>query len=251
MGYSANSIRAYRGDMAYALEACADLTSWSAVEKALAELLGTCDEWKPATFNRRLGTWRTYAADQGNRELLSKYRSPKQQEQQHAQAMPEGIAGVQRMIASTRNPIHKSLCALTGLLGLRVAEALVARPSDVNLATMSLTVHGKGNKLRVIPITAGAWDAIEKRYLACLDENELLVPLSDRGARRSITRHGRRAGLSLPVSSHDMRATFATAAYAKTKDLRALQELLGHDNVTTTQRYASTSWDSMKSTAAV
>lgn len=155
------------------------------------------------------------------------------------------------MIASSYNPRHRALMALTGLMGLRVSEAVSVRPANINLTTMMLTVRGKGDKTRVVPISDVAWTHMVHAYKVALDQGKTLVDRSERGARASITRHGKRAGLSAHVKSHDMRATLATAAFAATRNVRAVQEILGHANITTTQVYTEVTDDDMRKALAV
>ena len=155
------------------------------------------------------------------------------------------------MIERTRNPLHRALLTLTGLMGLRVDEAIHVVPQHFNMAEMTLTVRGKGDSTRVIPISTMAWKYLEPRYKMCLPVYCRLVPYSNRGARKAITRHGANANISRRVSSHDMRATFLTAAYAKTKDLRAVQELAGHADPKTTMTYTQISMTAMREAADV
>jgi site-specific recombinase XerD len=68
-------------------------------------------------------------------------------------------------------------------------------------------------------------------------ENLTLIPLEDRNARALITGIARRSGIITTVSSHDLRATFATTVYDKTKNIRLVQSLLGHASVNTTMAY--------------
>ena len=72
--------------------------------------------------------------------------------------------------------------------------------------------------------------------MGCNDKSPL-IPLEDRNARALVTSIGARAGIKGPVSSHDLRATFATELYNKTHNIRLVQTLLGHASVTTTQAY--------------
>jgi site-specific recombinase XerD len=73
-----------------------------------------------------------------------------------------------------------------------------------------------------------------------------VVGLKDRFARRVITELGVRAKLERHTSSHDLRATFATAVYDHTLDQRVVQELLGHSSGTTTEIYIGRSNDQMR-----
>src|SRR6478752_701308 len=100
---------------------------------------------------------------------------------------------------------------------------------------MTVTIKGKGEKIRVVPVSDEAWNVIASRVTNSFCTGDApVVGLKDRFARRGIKDLGKRAGLQRDISSHDLRATFATAVYDKTKDIRLAQYLLGHFSVETT-----------------
>ena len=151
------------------------------------------------------------------------------------------------MIACSRNERQAALVALMGFCGLRVAEALRVRPSDFDLDDMMLTVYGKGDKIRRVPVSASAWEVLQVPVTrAFCNDNVPVVGLKDRFARTVITRLGKRAGICRSVASHDLRATFATAIYDNTLDQRLVQELLGHSSSTTTEIYIGVALAKMK-----
>ncbi len=142
---------------------------------------------------------------------------------------------------------QRALVALLGLEGLRLFEALGIKTSDIDPNTMMLTVWGKRSKRRTIPITPRAWTYLAPAYLmAVISGRELIVVYSDRGARNFITDLGAKARLSRPISSHDLRATFATMSYATHKDIQALRIWLGHDSIETTQMYVAIAIDALR-----
>jgi site-specific recombinase XerD len=111
---------------------------------------------------------------------------------------------------------------------------------------MILTVHGKGDKVRYVPVSTRCWSAIMSAFVECVETDALLCPFSDRVARALVTRLGKIAKLSREISSHDLRATYATIIQSETKDILVLKELLGHASVTTTQAYPLTSMEAMR-----
>jgi site-specific recombinase XerD len=103
---------------------------------------------------------------------------------------------------------------------------------------MTLTVYGKGEKERIVPISNAAWEIIQIPVIrSFVGEDAPVVGLRDRYARAVITRLAVQAGLRRRVSSHDLRATFATAVYDKTLDQKLVQDLLGHSYGSTTEIY--------------
>jgi integrase/recombinase XerC len=111
-----------------------------------------------------------------------------------------------------------------------------------------LRVHGKGGKQRLVPMLPAARDAIERYAALCphaLPNAEPLFravrggPLSPRDAQATMARLRARLGLPLSATPHALRHAFATHLLANGGDLRAIQDLLGHESLSTTQGYAS------------
>jgi integrase/recombinase XerC len=130
--------------------------------------------------------------------------------------------------------------------GLRIGEALSLTRHDIAGAKHGLRIHGKGGKERVVPVLPQVLEAIAAYLAACpyMGEGEMPLFLGARGERLAPAVFRRqirqlRAGLGLPESAtpHAFRHSFATHLLAGGGDLRAIQELLGHENLSTTQRY--------------
>lgn len=200
----------------------------------------------PKTTGRRLTSLRQFAKWAGWDATFDDYKPPVPLRGQ-PHPLPEGIEGVKRMIAYTHSERHAALVALCGLCGLRVAEALAVKPSDFNLNEMMLTVRGKGDKSRRVPVSEAAWEVLQFPVIRAFTSggDKTIVGLRDRYARAVITRIATEAGLMRRVSSHDLRATFATAVYNKTLDQRLVQELLGHASGETTEIYIGVSSKAM------
>jgi site-specific recombinase XerD len=191
----------------------------------------------PKTTSRRLTSLRVFAKWAGHSDVLSDYSTPTVARGQ-SHPLPEGMDGVRRLIEVARNEKQKALIALCGLCGLRVAEALAIKPEHFKLEQMMLIVRGKGDKTRVVPVSPEAWGVLAMSVTAAMcDGGREVVDIKDRFARRVITDLGVKAGLRRHISSHDLRATFATAVYDKTQDAMLVRELLGHSSVVTTQLY--------------
>lgn len=200
----------------------------------------------PKTTSRRLTSLRTFAKwARWETPDLSEYRLP-QGAAPVAHPLPEGIEGVRRLIAATPDERRKTLIALCGLAGLRISEALDVRFDDINHLEMTLKVRGKGEKQRIVPISTELWEYLQVPYVRAFGSDEPIVGLKDRVARKSITDLGRRAGLKRPISSHDLRATFLTAVYNSTLDMRVAQDLAGHASVVTTQTYTEVTLKRMR-----
>jgi len=131
--------------------------------------------------------------------------------------------------------------------GLRLAELTGLDLCDVDLTDGTVSVTGKGDKDRIVPIGRHAKEALgkwlqERRNLA--QEGETAMFLSQRGNRLSprsvqarVSHWARRQGIDTRVYPHLFRHSFATHLLESSHDLRGVQELLGHANISTTQVY--------------
>ncbi len=137
--------------------------------------------------------------------------------------------------------------------GLRVGELVALDLSACDLESRLLRVLGKGRKERIVPFGEPAEEAISKylpdrRALVALGEGTDALFLNHRGGRltarsvrRLMDRYLRAAALSTGLSPHSLRHAFATHLLENGCDLRAIQELLGHESLTTTQKYTQLS----------
>jgi len=131
--------------------------------------------------------------------------------------------------------------------GLRLAELGGLDLNDLDLNDRNLRAHGKGNKQRVVPIGRMAVAALrrwlaERPAFAPADETAVFTGrhgrrLGARAIQLRISFHARAQGLPVHVHPHLFRHSFATHLLESSRDLRAVQELLGHANISTTQIY--------------
>jgi integrase/recombinase XerD len=134
--------------------------------------------------------------------------------------------------------------------GCRASEVVALRPGDINVRGGYARCVGKGNKERVVPLGSRARQALEA-YLTS-DRPALVArhpettalfvsrsgrPLSRIGLWSIVKTHAKAAGLRAEVSPHTLRHSFATHLLAGGADLRAVQEMLGHASIATTQIY--------------
>jgi integrase/recombinase XerC len=147
----------------------------------------------------------------------------------------------------------RALFELLYATGLRVSEAAGLDLEDVDFSARLLRVVGKGNKERIAPFGEAAGDALSAYLPArrarrrasddAADDGEPLF-VNSRGGRlttrsmaRLLKRRLRAAGLPAEISPHALRHSFATHLLEAGADLRAIQELLGHASLSTTQKY--------------
>jgi len=140
--------------------------------------------------------------------------------------------------------------------GVRISELAGLDTADVDLHDRRIKVHGKGNKERMAPLGGKAAQAIrdyrERLYRETgialehggpLFLNKFKKRLTARSMARCLDQLVRSCGMRVPVSPHTLRHSFATHLLDAGADLRAVQELLGHESLSTTQKYTHVSID--------
>ena len=140
-----------------------------------------------------------------------------------------------------------ALMTLLYAAGLRISEALALTGADMPLPE-ALRVVGKGGKERIVPLLTAAREAVERYAELCpyaLTEDAPLFrasrggAMSPRMAQAVMATLRGRLGLPSSATPHALRHAFATHLLANGGDLRAIQDLLGHESLSTTQRYTS------------
>jgi integrase/recombinase XerC len=242
----------YRGDTigpaALTNVSAADLRAFLAQRRA--EGLG------PASAARELSGVRAflkYAAElQGVPAQLPRTRAPRRPRTLPRPAAPEDALGLAENAAEAASApwIGSRDLAILLLLygaGLRLAEAM-SLTADVLPIGATLRVTGKRSKTRVVPVVPAVREAIDDYVRQCpfplRGQAPLFVgarggPLNPDLVRRSVAAARRRLGLPDTLTPHALRHSFATHLLARGADLRALQELLGHASLSSTQIYTA------------
>ncbi len=143
----------------------------------------------------------------------------------------------------------KAILELLFSTGLRVSE-VASLPRDIDISHDELSVRGKGEKVRVVFISPTAKEAVKKYLQKRKDMNDMLfvnikkgsgeemsAPLTSRSIERIVKFYAIKAGISKKVTPHVIRHSFATDLLRNGADLRSVQMLLGHSNISTTQIY--------------
>jgi len=174
-------------------------------------------------------------------------------EDPRAPAHPAGGARIRSRRGALRD---RALVELLYGAGIRVGELVALDVRDVDLHRGDVRVWGKGGKERVVPLPAAARDALreyldQRRRPGVLAEplfsslrsrkGEAPRRLDPRDVRRILRRRAERAGVVDRVHPHRLRHSYATHLLDMGADLRAIQELLGHASLSTTQKYTAVS----------
>ena len=210
----------------------------------------------PSTVSRKLSALRSYfgfLVAEGHRaeDPTERLEAPRR-----GRSLPEvlTVEEVERILSAVPGE-HELAFRDRALLetlygaGLRVSELVELGVRDLMLEEGLLRVMGKGSKERIVPLGGRACDAL-RRYLRelrpRLDSGEARGvvflnqhgrPLTRQGAWKIVRRHVERAGVERDVSPHTFRHSFATHLLEGGADLAAVQEMLGHADISTTQIY--------------
>jgi len=147
------------------------------------------------------------------------------------------------IVAATTNPKHKLMLALAYGAGLRVSEVVNLNVSDINLA--ELTIHikqAKGNKDRLTIFPKKLLSAMQN-FIAGKEKNDIVFAserggkITTRAAQKVFEQSLKKSGILKSATFHSLRHSFATHLLENGVDVRYVQELLGHQNIRTTQLY--------------
>jgi len=202
---------------------------------------------------RALSAWRTFfrylARDHRFRcNPFQGIRAPKS-----AKTLPKALSPDEavRLVALTGDEVltvrDRAMLELFYSSGLRLSELTRLNVADVNFSDETVRVLGKGNKTRVVPVGAYARQALQawlalRASLAPVEETALFVdqrgrPMSQRTVQRRVATWATRQGITQHVHPHMLRHSFASHVLQSSGDLRAVQEMLGHASISTTQVY--------------
>jgi integrase/recombinase XerC len=234
------------------------------VREFLAYLYG--QNYTKSTTARKLATLRSFYKFLMRRgkvaaHPLSTIRTPKQEKR-----LPKclDLEQVQKLLdapgdADVLSSRDKAMLEVLYSSGIRVSELVELEMSDLDLQEGVLRVRGKGRKDRLTPIGSQAIGALQKYFQMRQTEpkmngahanrvflNKHGEPLSTRSVRRKLDKYLSIAGLDPGISPHTLRHSFATHLLNNGADLRSVQELLGHQSLSTTQIYTHLTTSKLK-----
>ena len=221
-------------------------------------------EYSAATMARKIATLRSFYKYLNRQGLVSQnpmvlIRTPKQ-----AKRLPKAISveQIEKLLGTpddkqTLGARDRAILETLYSTGIRVSELVDLDRNDMDEIGEALTIRGKGKKERIVPLGSHALRAIH-HYLTTLENDTKFgslkeqvaagekVPLfvnksgsrlSSRSVRRKLDKYLAEAGLDPDISPHTLRHSFATHLLDNGADLRSVQELLGHQSLSTTQIY--------------
>ena len=273
-GLSRNTLNAYRTDLLQYGEFLSEheLDALAARPADIGDFLAdlATGNGRPAcsasTVHRKTACLRSFYKHLRRDELIGDDPTASLSAPRRAKKLPQVLnyAEVQQLLAAPRGS-HPTTLRDRALLeamyacGLRASETIGLEMTDIDLEEGLLRARGKGSKERIVPLGRKAVAAVAaylrggrpKLVPADRHEARLFVnfrggPLSRQGLYKIVQRHAREAGLSGRMSPHTLRHSFATHLLAGGCDLRAVQEMLGHADIATTQMYTHLSGERLK-----
>jgi integrase/recombinase XerC len=261
---SSHTMDAYRRDLHTVAAFCRRraLHTWSTLDHAQVRTFAAAEHaggLGPRSIQRRLSALRAfyrYLLREGaaERNPADEVRAPKTKKRLPAALDADQMGRLLEIRADDALAVRdKAIMELFYSSGLRLSELVGLDVPAVDLKDRTVTVLGKGRKMRIVPVGRHALDALKKwlphRALmlrrAGTDQREshpLFIgrggrPLSVRTVQLRVARWARRQGLNRHVHPHMFRHSFATHLLESSGDLRGVQELLGHADIGTTQVY--------------
>jgi integrase/recombinase XerC len=255
--YSEHTVKAYRGDLEnfrnFLLkeEKKVEDADVATINAYVSTLYG---KNSPASVERKISAVRSFFSYLVRKDIVAQnpaklVRTPKKEKHLPVFLSVDEVFNLVNVKDPEQSPLRLRDRAILELLyssGLRVSELAGTTLADLSMGEAIIRVRGKGNKERIVPVGSKALSALGDY----LDIREKLKPASDRiflnsrgggittrSLARIIKKYGLVSGISKNVSPHVLRHSFATHLLAGGADLRAIQEMLGHASLSTTQRY--------------
>jgi integrase/recombinase XerC len=253
---SPHTVEAYGRDVRMLLELAADIAPLADIQmhqarRMAAQLHARGLDGK--SIARMLSAWRAFfrylARDHGfTRNPFQGIRAPRSAKTLPKALSPDEAGKLMELPALDDLAVRdRAIMELFYSSGLRLSELTGLRLGDVSFGDQTVRVTGKGSKTRVVPVGRFALEALSawlpaRAAMTRPEERALFVgrtgrPLAARGVQRCLNRRALQQGLSQPVHPHMLRHSFASHVLQSSGDLRAVQEMLGHASISTTQVY--------------
>ncbi len=268
-GLADNTLESYRQDLTAFAEFLSsqdkDITAVDRSELQLYLNFLYVNGMSTATVARRISCLRQFFRWSVQNGSLSQDPTALLLSPRHSRSLPKALGeeDIEALLAvDTEQRLglrDKAMLELLYATGLRVSELVQIKQADVSMRQGVARVLGKGNKERLVPIGERALDALQaylqqQRGQLANHPAEPALFLTERGKPMTrqafwylIKRHARRAGITQPLSPHSLRHCFATHLLDHGADLRVVQLLLGHSDLSTTQIYTHIARDRLQS----
>ena len=249
-GLSQNTLEAYRRDLSEFSQGVEDITKVDRMSINMFIRKLRENKLAPSSIIRKMASLRGFFKWASSAGIIDKNPASTLEQPKVPQRLPKvvSIKEIEEMLHNNLTPLEHVIMELLYSCGLRVSELVNLKTSDIDLSSKYVRCFGKGSKERIIPIGEIAKKAVteymtERDFLVKkYNLNTKLLLIQNSG--RLITRqdvytfiHAQGKLIHKNISPHTLRHSFATHLLENGADLRVVQELLGHSDVSTTQLY--------------
>lgn len=261
-----NTVIAYQSDLAQYFEfvQSQNITSWKEVTYSVVVLYleSITNQYAPATIERKVVSVRQF---HNYLNQMMQYPNPtehivvkhKETRLPRVQSHDQMMQLINFEILSQKDSLDAVILLLLYYSGLRVSECVSLTVQQIHLDDLWVKVFGKRSNERMVPINHRTKEAL-KHYIYTVRPqwakpgsdvllfNARKFPVTRQYVHTMIKKRALDAGLSHTISAHTLRHSFATTILNEGVDLRYIQELLGHQDIATTQIYTHVSTDTLK-----
>jgi integrase/recombinase XerD len=247
--YSPNTISTYRNEFAQLLYVLKNKNVDELSPDRLRDYFVYCTntlQLSESTIHSRLNAIKFYYEQViGRPKLFLQIPRPKKK-----LILPNVLAmsQLEKLFSNLENLKHKTMLYLAYSAGLRVSEVVNLKVCDIHSARMVINIKGaKGKKDRTVALSQGILELLRKYYVVYTPKNWLFEGqyAGERYSTRSLQQIFQRAKKTTkilqPVTFHSLRHSYATHLHEQGTDIKLIQELLGHNDITTTLRYTHVS----------
>ncbi len=206
-------------------------------------------KYSPRSANLALSSIKFYLNEIFQNKAFNAVKSPKAEKKLPTVLTKDDI---RKMLDAVANPKHKLLIEFLYSSGLRVSECVSLKIDDLDLnEKMGRVRHGKGNKERHIILSNNLIGHLKEYLTMKKDQSSYIFsvsnrPITARQAQKIVKETAKKAGIRKRVFCHALRSSFATHLLENGTDIRVIQELLGHADLSTTQIYTKVSTEQLK-----
>jgi len=250
-GYSPNTIEAYRMDLAQFFAFSNKVFDYGSIRKFMAQIsdLGGTSR----TQARKLAALKAFSKFLMQNRVIEKDPASRIELPKQGRSLPKALTQMEIM-KLIRIPETKRDHAILETLyatGMRISELVNQKIKDISFEDGFIKIYGKGSKERMVPLGKATAQML-RSYIEEYGITEWLFlnhhhrPLTRQGAWGIIKQYAKKCGLEKNVTPHSFRHSFATHLLENGADLRVVQELLGHADISTTQIYTHVSRERLR-----
>lgn len=250
---SKNTATGYKKDIQQYIESCS-ITELSELNKyTIREFLLNINSLAPSTRRRKLSAIKEFMKFLKREGFIKINEALEIENAKIDKKLPKvlNVNETAKIIDSANNKQDRAILETLYGLGCRIAELVNIKISDIDFDNRTVRLFGKGNKERIVPINNASLIAVTEHLQSRkLSSNYIFAssvhgerPMTTRNARRIVYKYGGKE-----VHPHMFRHSYATHLHANGADIRHIQELLGHADISTTQIYTHVANEQMTKT---